>query len=48
MKRPAITPLAPRTSQYGIAPELVKKRLADYPEMTSLMISDLFSDAKLQ
>lgn len=44
MKRPAITPLAPRTSQYGIAPELVKKRLADYPEMTSLMISDLFSD----
>lgn len=44
MKRPAITPLAPRISQYGISPELVKKRLADYPEMTSLMISDLFTD----
>lgn len=44
MKRPAILPLAPRTSQYGIAPELVKKRLAEYPEMTSLLISDLFDD----
>lgn len=44
MKRPAITPLAPRGSQYGIAPELVKKRLAEYPEMTSLLISDLFAD----
>lgn len=44
MKRPAIMPLTPRTSQYGIAPELVKKRLAEYPEMTSLLISDLFAD----
>ncbi len=44
MKRPPITPLSARPSQYGIAPELVKKRLAEYPEITSLMISDLFSD----
>lgn len=44
MKRSPITPLSARASQYGIAPELVKKRLAEYPEMTSLMISDLFAD----
>lgn len=44
MKQAPITPLAARPSQYGIAPGLVKKRLAEYPEMTSLMISDLFSD----
>ncbi len=44
MKRPAITPMAPRASQYGIAPELVTKRMAEYPEMTSLLIKDLFAD----
>lgn len=36
--------MAPRASQYGIAPELVKKRMAEYPEMTSLLIKDLFAD----
>lgn len=44
MKRPAITPMAPRASQYGIAPELVTKRMAEYPEMTSLLVKDLFAD----
>ena len=43
-KRNPITPMLPRASQYGIAPELVKKRLAEYPEMTSLLVKDLFSD----
>jgi hypothetical protein len=36
--------MLPRASQYGIAPELVTKRLAEYPEMTSLLVKDLFSD----
>lgn len=44
MMRKPITPMAPRASQYGIAPELVKKRMAEYPEMTSLLIKDLFAD----
>src|SRR5271157_4932351 len=44
-KRPTIKPMAPRASQYGIAPELVTKRFAEYPQMTSLMVKDLFSDA---
>ena len=43
-KRNPITPMLPRASQYGIAPELVTKRLAEYPEMTSLLVKDLFSD----
>ena len=43
MRNP-ITPMLPRASQYGIAPELVTKRLAEYPEMTSLLVKDLFSD----
>ena len=44
MKRQPFTPMPPRVSQYGIAPELVTKRIADYPEMTSLKLSDLFDD----
>ncbi len=43
-QRSPITPMLPRASQYGIAPELVKKRLAEYPEMTSLLVKDLFND----
>lgn len=44
MKRKPFTPMLPRASQYGIAPELVKKRMAEFPEMTSLMMTDLFDD----
>lgn len=44
-RRSCIMPISPRSSQYGIAPELVKKRMAEYPEMTSLMIKELFPDA---
>ena len=43
--RPPIKPMPPRVSQYGIAPELVKKRVADMPGMTSLLVSDLFPDS---
>ena len=39
--RGCIMPMAPRASQYGIAPEFVKKRLAEYPEMTSLTVKEL-------
>ncbi len=44
MRRKPITPMDPRASQYGIAPERVTKRMAAYPEMTSLLIKDLFAD----
>ena len=43
--RSCIMPMAPRASQYGIAPEFVKKRLAEYPEMTSLTVKELFPDS---
>ena len=43
--RACITPMGPRASQYGIEPELVKKRMAEYPEMTSLLVKDLFPDS---
>lgn len=42
--RPPIRPLPPRQSQYGVAPELVTRRLADYPETTSVAVSDLFPE----
>jgi hypothetical protein len=44
-RRAPIMPISPKASQYGIAPELVTKRMAEYPEMTSLMINELFADA---
>jgi hypothetical protein len=44
-QRACIKPMAPRASQYGIAPELVTKRLADYPQMTSLLVKELFPDS---
>lgn len=43
--RPPIKPMTPRKSQYGIAPELVKKRVADFPGITSLLIPELFPDS---
>ncbi|WP_366924353.1 hypothetical protein MFMK1_001323 [Metallumcola ferriviriculae] len=43
MKKP-ITPMKPRVSQYGVDPKYVTKRMAEYPEMTSLMLKDLFPD----
>lgn len=43
MRNP-ILPAPARLSQYGVAPDLVTKRAAEYPEMTSLMLSDLFAD----
>ncbi|MDA8235655.1 MAG: hypothetical protein M0Z31_12815 [Clostridia bacterium] len=42
--RPPITPLAPRPSQYGIDPSLVKTRASDLPGMTSVMLRELFPD----
>jgi hypothetical protein len=43
MRKP-IAPQPARRSQYGVAPELVSKRAAELPKMTSLMLSDLFAD----
>ncbi|NLH80937.1 MAG: hypothetical protein GX458_08865 [Phyllobacteriaceae bacterium] len=42
--RKAIIPAPPRVSQYGVAPQFVTKRAAEFPGMTSLMLSDLFPD----
>lgn len=44
MRKP-IVPLPPRESQYGIDPSLVKTRAAELPDMTSLLVKDLFPDA---
>ena len=42
--RKVMIPAPARQSQYGVAPQLVTKRVAEFPEMTSLMLSDLFAD----
>lgn len=42
--RPPIQPIAPRASQYGIKPELVKDRAVNLPGMTSVLLRDLFPD----
>ena len=44
LRRP-ITPVEPKTSQYGIRPDLLTKRMAEYPEMTSILVKELFPDA---
>jgi len=43
MRQP-ILPIAPKVSQYGIDPSLVKARAAELPGMTSLLIKDMFPD----
>lgn len=42
--RPPITPIAPRPSQYGIDPSLVKTRVCELPGMTSVTLRELFPD----
>ncbi|MDO7788192.1 hypothetical protein [Desulforamulus aquiferis] len=42
--RAPITPLAPRKSQYGIDPSLVRTRVAELPGMTSVLLKELFPD----
>ena len=44
MMHPPIMPIAPKPSQYGIDPELVKKRVAEMPGMVSLRLKELFPD----
>ena len=43
MRKP-ITPLPPRKSGYGVDPKYVNDRAADLPNMTSLLLRDLFPD----
>ena len=43
--RNPITPVEPKASQYGIKPGLLTKRMAEYPEMTSILVKELFPDA---
>ncbi len=42
--RPPILPIAPRPSQYGIDPSLVKTRVCELPGMTSVTLRELFPD----
>lgn len=42
--RSPIKPAPARVSQYGVPPELVIKRAAEFPDITSLLLTDLFSD----
>jgi len=44
MANKIIAPIKPRVSQYGVDPKLVTKRISEYPEMTSVMLRDLFPD----
>jgi len=39
-----IMPIAPKPSQYGINPALVKKRVAQMPDMCSLKLTELFPE----
>lgn len=39
-----IMPIAPKPSQYGIDPSLVKTRASELPGMVSVMLKDLFPD----
>lgn len=39
-----ITPISPRSSQYGINPDLVKSRAFQMPNMVSLRLRELFPD----
>ena len=41
---PAIMPIAPKPSQYGIDPALVKTRAAELPGMCSLKLKELFPE----
>lgn len=42
--RSPITPAPARVSQYGVAPECVTKRVAEFEGITSVMLTDLFPD----
>ena len=44
MMHAPIMPIAPKPSQYGIDPALVKKRVAEMPGMVSLKLQELFPD----
>ena len=44
MRRAPIMPAPPRISQYGVTPECVGKRAAELPDITSVMLADIFPD----
>lgn len=45
MSRAPILPAPPRLSQYGVAPECVVKRAAELPDITSVLLPELFPDS---
>jgi len=44
MRSSVLRPAAPRKSQYNISPELLTKRAAELPNMTGVLVTDLFPD----
>jgi hypothetical protein len=42
--RPPIPPVAPRKSQYGIDPALVRRRVSELPGITSIRVKELFPE----
>ena len=44
LMHPPIMPIAPKSSQYGIDPSLVKRRVAELPGMCSLRLTELFPE----
>lgn len=43
MRKP-IAPTKPRVSQYGVDPKYVVKRISEFPEITSVLLTELFPD----
>ncbi len=43
-KHAPIMPIPAKSSQYGVDPALVKKRVAELPGMCSIKLTDLFPD----
>ncbi len=44
MSKKTITPQKPRISQYGVDPKYITKRVSEFPDMTSVMLKELFPD----
>ncbi len=44
LMHPPILPIAPKPSQYGIDPALVRTRVAELPDMVSLQLREIFPD----
>jgi len=44
VSRTTLKPMSPRTTEYGIAPEYLQKRAVELPNMTSVLVKELFPE----